>query len=142
MLCLGLAVHQNVVQEHHNERVQEGLENAVHEGHESGRSVGQAKAQHQKLIMAIAGAESSFWHILRLDPNLMVTHPEVKFAKHLGAMQAIKKLFNSGKRILVLDGLAVQGTPVNAHAETAICLFHKQYRRAIWGLTGLDKTKV
>ncbi|CAA0811046.1 Unknown protein, partial [Striga hermonthica] len=51
-------IDQDVVDEHNNELVQEGVKDPIHKVHENGRGIAESERHDYELIVAIAGTES------------------------------------------------------------------------------------
>jgi hypothetical protein len=74
---------------------------------------------------------------------LVVAGTEVNLGEDLGAVELIKEVVGTGKRVTVLDGDFVEGSVVHTHPESPILLGHEEDRSAIgrfaWADVALGK---
>ena len=79
-------VQGDVVEVDDDEGVQEGAKDVVHERHEGGWGVGEAKRHDSVLEMAIPGSEGCLGSVGLRDADLTVARAEVEFCEHCGAV--------------------------------------------------------
>jgi hypothetical protein len=90
MLFLGLGIYQDVVNEHHHKLVKELHEYLIHDIHEIGRGIGQAKGHYGELKQAIASGEGVLGNIGLSDLQLIISSAEINLGEHLGSVQLIE----------------------------------------------------
>jgi hypothetical protein len=90
MLFLCFGIDQNVINEYHYKFVKEFHEHLVHEVHEVGRGVGQAKGHHGVFKQAVAGGERGLGDIKLSDFQLMISGTEINLGEYFGPIQLIK----------------------------------------------------
>jgi hypothetical protein len=90
VLFLRLGVDQNVINEHHHKFVKELHEHLVHEIHEIGRGIGQAKGNHGVLKQTVAGGKGGLGNIGLTNFQLMISSTEINLGEYLGPIQLIK----------------------------------------------------
>src|SRR3954469_18532745 len=117
-------VDQDVIYEDHHELIHVWLKHPVHVIHKDSRSIGYPEWHNQELIMTVSRPKSSLRYIRTLNPNLMISRPEVNLREHTGSFQLIQEVINPWKRILVLYGYLVQLTIVDAQTHTTVLLLH------------------
>ena len=90
--------------------------------------------------MPIPSAESCFFYVLLVDPDLIVTPSKINFREDLGTMESVKEIIYQWNGESVLDGDFVECVVVDTHLETAIFLLDKDNWGTIWGYTGFDRS--
>jgi hypothetical protein len=101
MLFLHFGIDQNVINEHHYKFVKELHEHLVHEIHEVGRGISQAKGHHGVFKQAVAGGECGLGNIGLSDFHLMISGTEINLGEYFGSIQLIKQVFDLWEWILV-----------------------------------------
>jgi hypothetical protein len=129
MLFLHLGIDQNVVNEHHYKFVKELHEHLVHEIHEVGRGVGQAKGHHGVLKQTITGGEGGLGNIGLSDFQLMISGTEINLGEYLGSIQLIKQVFDFWEQILVFNSYLIEFTIVHTQSNGTVPLVHKKNRQ-------------
>src|SRR6185295_13436994 len=117
-----LAVHQDVVKIDDDELVKQIVEDFVHQRHKSRRSVSQAERENSKLKMSKTRAKSRLMNVSRSDADLVVPGTEIDFGKDLGTLEVVHKVIDTRKEILVLDGVFVECTVIDAETESSFLL--------------------
>jgi hypothetical protein len=72
------------------------------------RSIAKSKQHNQILIQLIPGGEGSLSNVFQTDLNLIITQTDINLGKDLSTSKLIKKNFDAGQRIFVLDGDDIQ----------------------------------
>jgi hypothetical protein len=90
MLFLGLGMDQDVINEHHHKFVKELHEYLIHEIHEIGMGIGQAKGHYGVLKQPIASGEGGLGNIGPMDLQLMISSAEINLGEYIGSIQLIK----------------------------------------------------
>jgi hypothetical protein len=126
MFFLILGVHQDVINEYHNELVQFRHEYRIHQVHEMCRSIGESKRHIQILIQPVPGGEYGLRDIFRMDLDLIITQTKVNLEEDLSTNKLIKKNVNVGQWIFILDGDNIQGPIIDTQPQRLIILLHKQ----------------
>jgi hypothetical protein len=129
MLFLILRIHEDIIDEHHYEFVKIVHEYTIHQVHEESWRIRQTEGHNYVLIKPILGDECCLRYVRRLDPELMITWPQIYLQEHTGASQLIKQILYSGHGVLVLDCDFIQSSIIYAHSLRTILLLHKQH----WG---------
>jgi hypothetical protein len=135
-----LGVDQNVIQVNDHKFINKGAEDIVHEAHEGGGSIGEAKGKNQEFITSKTSLERSLVDVIGMDPGLMITRPEIKGGEVLGAMELIKEFIRARERVTILDGDRVKLTIVDAEAEGSISFLGKEDRGTILRCRRADPT--
>ena len=105
--------HQNIIKINNNKCTQESAQDMVHEAHEGGRSVGEAKWHDKPFIESILRLECRLPHVTFGHPDLVVTAPEINFGEDGGAVELIQHVIKA--RVTVFDGDLVDGSTINTH---------------------------
>jgi len=67
-----LRIDKDVIYEHHYKLVKIGSKDPVYKIHESCGGIGEAKREHDKLIVTIPGPRRCLGDVFRFNPKLMV----------------------------------------------------------------------
>ena len=127
VLRCGLAISQNVIHIHKNTLVQQVCEQQIHAALEMCRCVLKTKRHDIKFKRSITTRECRLETIRFFDWNLMIAIPQVKFAEVLCTTQPCQHFIDPRQRPRISDGVAIQRTIVNAHAQTTTTfLFRKK----------------
>jgi hypothetical protein len=113
MLFLIFGVDEDIIDKDHYELVELHHKHRVHEVHEIGWGICETKEHHQELVKTITSGESSFRNVTRSNFDLVVTRTKIDLGGNFGSSQLIKKDFDSGQRIFVLDGHCIEWSVVN-----------------------------
>ena len=81
MLLLGLAVDKDVVQKDNYKPITEVSKHLMHDSHEVGGSIGEAKWNHSELILAITSPEGRLVDVGVLNAELMVALLEINLGE-------------------------------------------------------------
>ncbi|KAG6868023.1 hypothetical protein C0993_008259 [Termitomyces sp. T159_Od127] len=103
-MIIQVQVDQDVVRVHNDKDVVQVMEYVVHEVLEGGGGVGHTKGHHKVLKEAIVGAEGSFPFMPWGYTDIVIARAEVNFGVDFGAVEAVNKVTNEEKWILVLFG--------------------------------------
>ena len=122
VLSSGLAIDQDVIHIHKNTLVQEVSKQQVHAALEVCRCVLEAKSHDVELKGPITTCKGCLKPIRLLYRNLMIAIPQIKFAEVLCTTQPCKHLINPWQGPRIRDGVAVQRSIINAHAQTTPAL--------------------
>ncbi|MFS7971870.1 hypothetical protein Hanom_Chr09g00837931 [Helianthus anomalus] len=129
-------INENVINEDDHEAIQVGLTNTIHEVHEHSGCVGQAKRHNHELVVSIASAKSGFGNVLFENSKLMITRTKIDFGETGSALELVKEIVDTRKRVTILDGEFVELTIIDTHAERTIFLFNEKHgstpRRGTW----------
>src|SRR3954467_9257471 len=87
-------VYQYVVYKDYHELIQIWLKHPVHVIHKDSRSIGYPEWHNQELVMTVSRPKSSLRYIRTLNPNLMISRPEVNLREHTGSFQLIQEVIN------------------------------------------------
>ena len=135
-------VDQNVVEVNNDEGIEVEAEDVVHEALEGGGGVGEAEWDDGELEVAVAGAEGCLLDVGILDSDLVVALAEVDFGEDGGPMQAIEHIVDAGEGVGIFDGDVVEGSVVDAEAETPVLLADEEDGSPVRGSGGSDELAV
>src|ERR1044071_5035492 len=94
MLLLILGIHQYIINEHHNEFIQELHKHLVHHIHEVCMSISQSKGHNGILKQPIPCSKSSLRNILLPNLHLMITRTKINLREYTSSLQLVKKIIN------------------------------------------------
>ncbi|MFS8031537.1 hypothetical protein Hanom_Chr17g01547061 [Helianthus anomalus] len=136
MIGLRFRINENIVNEDNHETIQVRLTNTIHEIHEHSGCVGQTKTHNHELVMSIASTKSGFGNILFENSKLMITRTKIDFGEPGSALELVKEIVDTRKRVTILDGEFVELTIIDTHAERTIFPFNEKHgstpRRGTW----------
>src|ERR1700761_2849704 len=101
------------------------MEDVVHELLEGSGSIGKSHRENEEFEGAIASAKCGFPFFSSSHPDVVVAVPEVDLGEVFSASQAVRKVIDARKRILVFMSDVIQSMVVDAKAESSIFLFGK-----------------
>ena len=125
VLHLVLGEDEDVVQVRQAGDVQAVMEYPVDVPLEHRWSVDEPEQHHAVLEMAVARPEGLLPLITLLDPDQVVSQPDVKLGVHLHTNQPVKCLVDQGQRVAVLLGEVVEPSIADAQLQGAILFLHK-----------------
>ncbi|KAF8810881.1 hypothetical protein BYT27DRAFT_7090891, partial [Phlegmacium glaucopus] len=108
--------------DHYNPFHYELVEDVIHHGLESSRTVGEAKEHNQ-------GSESRFPFIPFLHSDIVKTPLDVQLSEVFSAPELGNQFRNEGKWVLVFDGDCIESSIVLNKPKTSVFLFDKENRR-------------
>lgn len=138
MVFRGFGVNEDVINVHDDKLVQKWREHIIHQVHEGGWGVGEAKRKDSKLKVTIAGAEGGLVHIVGVNANLMISRPQIEGSEDGGALELIQQLIDTREGVAVLDGDGIEGAVVDTHAKGAIFFAGEEDGGTKWRLGGHD----
>ncbi|KAJ0582257.1 hypothetical protein HanHA300_Chr04g0150211 [Helianthus annuus] len=90
--------------------------------------------------MSIASTKSGFGNVLFEDSKLMIARTKINFGETGSALELIKEIVDTRKRVTILDGEFVELTIIDTHAERAIFLFNEEHGSTPWRGTWTNET--
>jgi hypothetical protein len=134
LLMIGFVstVDQDVVDVHNDTDVQEGFQDILNQGLESGWGIGESKGHDLELVMAIVGMECSLLDVILVDSNLVVSPSKVNLGEDGCSLKSVNQIINEGDGESVLLGDFVECMIIDAHLEFSILLLDKND----WGTIG------
>jgi len=108
MLLLCLCKDQDVVQVYYYDPFSyDGLEDVVHHGLESSRTIGHSEKHYERFEQATVGAESHLPFISGLDTHIIEAPTDVEFCEVLGSAELRDEFEDERERVPVLDGYGI-----------------------------------
>src|SRR5712664_3941476 len=104
------------------------LEDVVHHGLESGRTVGEAEEHNQGLKESSVRAESGLPLVTFLDADIVVSPADIQLGEVACTPETIYKVGNKRKRVDILNRLGVQCSVVLNQPEGPILLLDEEDR--------------
>ena len=105
MLLLCLCKDQDVVQVYYYDLFSyDGLEDVVHHGLESSRTISHSEEHYKRFKQTTVGVKSRLPFISRLDAYIIEAPTDVEFCEVLGSVELRDELGDERERVLVLDG--------------------------------------
>src|ERR1044071_8214754 len=102
MLLLILGIDQYIINENHNELVQELHKHLVHHIHEVCRSISQSKGHNSVLIQPIPCSKGCLRNIPFSNLQLMITRTKIDLGEYTSSLQLVKQIINHCKGYLFL----------------------------------------
>ena len=112
VLLQRVAVHDDVVEEHQDEPVEEVREGVVHQLHEDARRVAQAHRQHVVLEQPLRRGEGRLVPIRLADEDLIEARAQVDLGEVLRLGQLVEQLIGARERVLVLERHSIERSEV------------------------------
>jgi hypothetical protein len=104
------------------------VEHIVHRCLEGGGGVGESARHDQEFEVAMVRSERRFGDVLRVHQHVVVTVAKVELGEVACPLELIQELVDDRDRKLVLHGLGVEGTVVDAKSPCMIFLADEQDR--------------
>ena len=85
VLCMILvvsAINQDIIDVDNHTNIKKGFQDILDQGLESGGCIGESKRHDLILVMAISRAKCSFFDVILVDPNLVVSPSKVDFGEY------------------------------------------------------------
>ena len=86
MLHFSLTIDEDVIKVDHHEISKEGLEDLIHQTHESAWGVGEAEWHNQPFIESPFSLKSRFPFISLMDPDLIIATSKLNLREDRGSM--------------------------------------------------------
>ena len=125
-------VDQNVIEKHQHKPAQVWAQDVVHQCLERRGGVGETERHHQKLVVAVVGAERRLGHVLRVHAHLVIARTQVELGEEARSVKFIEQLVHHRDGKLVLGSLGVKGAVVDAEMSRLVRLADEEHRRREW----------
>jgi hypothetical protein len=109
-----------------------GLQDVIHQPHEGGWGICQAKGHDQPLENTFFRLESSLPYISLFYGDLVVVRLQINLTKVLGPLELVEKVINSGNWVPIPDCDFFQSSVINTKLPGPIFLLYEHD----WASTG------
>ena len=85
-----------------------------------------AKEHNHRFVEPVRSSESGLSLISLLNPNVVISPPDIEFGEILGVFESVNEVRNMRKRVSILDGMRINVVIILARAERSILLQDKE----------------
>jgi hypothetical protein len=127
-----LVEDEDVIQIYNHKGIGEGPQDVIHQPHEGGWGIRQAKGHDQPLEKTFFRLESSLPYISLFYGDLVVVRLQINLTKVLGPLELVEKVINLGNWVPIPDCDFVQSSVINTKSPGPIFLLYEHD----WASTG------